>query len=261
MKLEVLISAMDQEDMSLFEKTNIQTDAVMINQAGITDYSEKELNGHKLRMYTIADRGLSKSRNTAISQASGDICLLCDDDERLCDNYGEIIKAAYGKYTDADVIAFIVDIQGKTYKKKDRKLNRLGILKISSVQITFKRQSILNNNLRFNEQFGAGTEFCFGEENIFLTDCLKSGLKIYYFAQKIGAAAQVRSTWNSGYHREYFLNRGIITRYYLGKFLSALYAFYFIIFKFSLYKEDISPMSAVRNLLKGIYSKNIVRPK
>ncbi|MFP5005331.1 hypothetical protein ACLFLN_06240 [Acinetobacter pittii] len=64
-------------------------------------------------------------------------------------------------------------------------MNKFSIMKVSSVEIVFNKESILSKNIGFDERFGLGSFFKSGEENIFLSDCLKSGLNIYAVNQKL----------------------------------------------------------------------------
>ena len=52
------------------------------------------------------DRGLSKSRNLAIKNAIGDICLIADDDVVLEKDFHESILSSYESLSDADLISF-----------------------------------------------------------------------------------------------------------------------------------------------------------
>ena len=54
------------------------------------------------------------------------------------------------------------------------------IMKVSSIEIAFRINSIKIKNLKFDEKFGLGTNNPTGEEAIFLSDALKQGLKILY---------------------------------------------------------------------------------
>ena len=82
MKVEVLVSCLNQKDSSLVKKLNIQSDAVVINQNNENSYSELNYKNNIVKYVTSDERGLTKSRNLALTYASKDICILCDDD--LC---------------------------------------------------------------------------------------------------------------------------------------------------------------------------------
>ncbi|CEP47881.1 Glycosyl transferase family 2 [[Clostridium] sordellii] len=85
--LEVLVSTMNQKDYSLIKKMNIQTDALFINQCDLNQYEELKKYEKNIRIISNTERGLSKSRNQALLNAKGDICLIADDDIKYVDGY------------------------------------------------------------------------------------------------------------------------------------------------------------------------------
>ena len=106
MKIQILVATMHQKDYSLLDRLNVQSDAVVVNQCDIEDINLFEYKGHKVLWINSIERGLSRSRNMALRNASADICVLCDDDERLSDGYPEMIKNAYSDVPKADFIVF-----------------------------------------------------------------------------------------------------------------------------------------------------------
>ena len=81
MNLEVLLSCMYQEDMGIAVRARVQSDLLIINQCNKNGIDEVTDGVHHIRMISSTERGLSKSRNMALENACGDICLICDDDE------------------------------------------------------------------------------------------------------------------------------------------------------------------------------------
>jgi len=156
------------------------SDFILINQSDL----EKPTDVNKKNIFHFKERGLSKSRNHAIGQSSGDICLISDDDLGYIDTIKKTITESFEKHTDADIITFQVETpDGKPYKKyKKEKFwhTKKSIMSVSSVEIAFRLKSIRQKKLKFDEKFGLGSDFPTGEEIIFLTDALKKGLKILY---------------------------------------------------------------------------------
>lgn len=111
MTFNILISCMHQKDTCIIKRSNVQSDVVIVNQCN-KDYIEEfdffNKNGQKCHAKFICtrERGLSKSRNMAIRNAWGDICLICDDDEILADDCEERILAAYRENPGTALIAF-----------------------------------------------------------------------------------------------------------------------------------------------------------
>ena len=234
------------------ESMNIHDPVLVINQCDTEDQKEYD---HDIRIISTKERGLSKSRNLALKNAMGDICLLADEDETFVDGLCEKVLRSYEEFKDADVIAFkLIDFPTRLGNKRKR-LKRFDALKVCSCQISFKRESVIDNNICFDEMIGSGTGNGAGEDNKFILECLKQGLKVYYVPVEIAKVAQDASVWFDGYDEKYFFNRGKTTGYILGAFWGFLYACYFIVAKRSLYKKDVGRFKAFLNILKGLKSK------
>ena len=261
MKLEVLMSCMHQTDLSLVKESRISGDVLIINQADIDSVTKEQRGSQKIRMITTTERGLSRSRNMALQNSLGDICLICDDDEEFVDGYEEIILETFRNTPDADVIAF--NIKNKVTRLSD-KLQRIGYLsclKITSYQIAFRKEAILDKGIQFDPFMGAGSGNGGGEENKFLWDCLRSGLKIYFSPTAIAAVLEKSSTWFFGFDKQFFYQRGAATRYMMGGLPSIFYGIYYLLRKHALYKETISMMQAAQELFRGIFENPIEHQK
>ena len=156
MKLEVLLSCMHQQDDKLVRASRLVGDVVVINQCDREDYREYPTATGTARMFSTRQRGLTKSRNMAIGQSAADICLLCDDDEQFVSDYGEKILSAYDQLPRADVIIFKITNRQPSFPDKVRRLRFPLTMKVSSWQISFRRQSLLTAGIRFDELLGAG---------------------------------------------------------------------------------------------------------
>jgi hypothetical protein len=90
-----------------------------------------------------------------------------------------------------------------------------------------------------------------GEENIFLFDCYKKGLKIYYIPIKIATLqADSLSTWFTGYDKKFFYVKGMVffrMSYYLWPILVAQFA----IRKYKLYKKEMNIFAAIKYMYIG----------
>ena len=74
--IEILISTMNQKDDSLINKMNLHCNSLIINQCSYDSVKKKDA----IRIINTTERGLSKSRNMAIENSIGDICIIADDD-------------------------------------------------------------------------------------------------------------------------------------------------------------------------------------
>ena len=124
------------------------------------------------------------------------------------------------------------------------------------MQIAFKKASIINNEIRFDQNFGSGTKNGPGEEIIFLYECLRKNLIIQYVPEVIGSVAQTDSMWFKGFTKKYFENRGKLTRKLMGTILAILYSIQFAFAKYSRYKKEISFSSALYHMFKGVFNRS-----
>lgn len=215
MNIQVLVAAMHQKDHTLLEKMHIKTDAIVANQCEHNSIEDFEWNGFKIRYLNFAERGVGLNRNNALMRATGDICLFADDDMVYVDDYVEKVKNAFERYPDADVIAFnLIEPKITRYViKKAYKVNFLNYLRFGTARVAVRLKSVRENGIYFNQCFGGGTEHSHGEDNIFLTDCLRKGLKMYAVPEYIAELTEERaSTWKSGYDDKYFRDQAALYR-------------------------------------------------
>ncbi len=255
MELEVLISSMYQKDLSLISKMNIRSNALLINQYD-GEFKEERIidnSNNAFRMLSMKDRGLSKSRNAAIKNSEADICVIADDDLIYKDDYVKTILDAYQKHPDADVIAFDVPSINKDRPTSVLRKTKVGLLqsmKLASFQLTFKRRSILKNDILFNDLFGAGSIFTCGEENIWLSRCLKSGLKIRYISEEIALVNHKESTWFNGFDEAYLKTKGAMF-YEISSILWLALILQYAVRKYKLYRSGLSILKAIRLMFIG----------
>ncbi|MBE6942128.1 MAG: glycosyltransferase [Ruminococcaceae bacterium] len=252
MTVELLISTMHQTDHTLLEKMKVSSDAVVVNQCDREGRETFDYNGYRIVWIDTTDRGLSKSRNMAIANATADICMLADDDMEYRGDYVSTVLDAFSQL-DGDIISF--QVQGiekpfKNYSPEERKVNFLQSMKISSVEIAFRRDSFAKKEIRFDEMIGAGTEFLMGEENVMLFQCLKKGLKICYTPKEIADLHIGDSTWFKGFNKEYFIGRGAAFTAMQTPF-TWLLIWQWAIRKRGLYRQDVAMLAAIKWMNQG----------
>lgn len=255
--LQVLISTMNRKNIKSLARAMNVTNYVIVNQITKEIRPPKDIEEDNVRIISVKEKGLSKSRNTAIKNSTADICAVADDDLKYVDKYEDIIRDGYAKYPDADIIAFDVDYSDPTKNKKPLKEGRVGLLysmKISSVRITFSRKSIVDSGVLFDESFGAGTSNFMGEENIFLAQCIRKGLKVYSVPQKIATLQESESSWFRGLTPDYFIVRGKVFRK-ISPILGIPLCIRFAIRKYNRYKTTMSLTKAILYMTKGYYAK------
>lgn len=257
MKLEVLMSCMHQTDDTLVRQSRLTGDVLVVNQCDRDGYAEYPTANGTARMISTIGRGLTKSRNLAIARSTADICLLCDDDETFESDYEEKILDSYRVLPQADVVIFKMENRTPSFPDKIQRLRFPQTMKVSSWQISFRREALLKTGVRFDELLGAGTGNGAEEELKFLLDCQRAGLEIWYVPEVIASVAQAESTWFGGYTEQFFENRGATTRYILGFWLASAYAVYYVLRKQTMYRKDITSGRALLATFRGIWNNKI----
>ena len=261
MKLNVLISCMHQKDVSLIERSNVQTDVVVINQCDEDKIEEFDFLNKKggichAKFISTTERGLSRSRNMAIRNAESDICLICDDDENFETNYETDILNAFKNNKNADIIIFRLNHPTRKYKNYSYKIGYLKSGNVGSVQIAFRRSKIVEKDLKFDEMMGSGTGNGDGEENKFIMDCLNAGLKIIYLPITIATLIPTgNSQWFKGFTKEYFVNKAWVLKRIYGPFFSYILLWRFLLRKYSIYNREMSFMHACLYMHRGFVLK------
>lgn len=211
------MATMHRRDPSFVAYVGLECACIIVNQGNRRGLDEATVSGHPVRMISVEERGLSRSRNLALELAEADICVIADDDVTFQPHYVEKIRLAYANYPEADIIVFQVPRVGngqrdKTYAEHAAQLGRRGVLRVSSVEMTFRRQSMLRTDLTFDPRFGAGTPNLMGEESIFLLDALSKGLSVVYVPDQIATTDVSASSWFTEFDEAYFVARGAVFR-------------------------------------------------
>ncbi|NQN91010.1 glycosyltransferase [Streptococcus suis] len=252
----VLVATLNNKNVpELVKNMNLsEVDTIVVNQS-TSGRSETHLEKVEHSTIIYSDRlGLSASRNDAIAQAEDSaICQIADDDLVFVDQYESIVEKAYQEFPDADIIAFFVDHEvdklSKTPLKKGR-IFHLASMKISSVQICFKKSSLTQNKIEFDERFGIGAMYGSGEENILLFDALKKGLKIYSYPVKIATLKDRPSQWDRSNTPEVCKKRGAIYKRMSPK-LYWLLILQFAIRKRKMMLPEISIIDNIKYMFEG----------
>ena len=189
-----------------------------------------------------------------IENAVGDVCIIGDDDVEYLPGYIDNIIAAYQRHPDADIIIFrFTHEHGKETRarySKDVRFHLWNISKAASVEITFKRESINKAGIKFNNAIGLGTKFPSGEENAFLADALRAGLKIYHVPQTICYAVEEHGVTDDSQLDRYLMTKGA-AYHCIYKNLFFLYSLGFIILKKNTLFKNISVRRAIDHMKRG----------
>ena len=259
MKLEILLSCMHQCDTSLVERSEITGDVLLINQCDHEGYCESPTREGLARMISTCERGLTRSRNMAIDHSTAELCLLSDDDEVFVPEYEKRIISAYEALPEADVIIFKAVNRPKNFEERVHPIRFPQTMKVSSWQISFRRERLNQAGIRFDVLLGSGSGNGAEEELKFLLDCQRAGLSIWYVPVEVASVAQEKSAWFAGYDEKFFYNRGATTRYILGFWTALLYGLYYVVRKKKMYDSQIRPVTAMKAIFRGIMENRIAK--
>ncbi len=215
-KLQVLVTTMHQTDLSKYSQMNLQTDAVIANQADRNEILAESINGCNVQMVTTATRGTSRNRNIALAHTDQktEYIMFSDDDLVFVDGYEQLIIREFKAHPEADAIKFNIHDLSATRKismKQIRKFERANRRNMSSSGVwglVVRADVLKKNHLHFYEDFGPGTENYCGEDTIFLMEMLKKKIKLYRSPVDIAGIDQTESSWFQGRNEKYFVTIG-----------------------------------------------------
>ncbi len=196
MKINILIATIDQG----LEKI---TDILLAEQEGVSYIISHQVTDEKYRpvppalqrpdvvVAQLLGRGIARNRNNALDLADGDVALLADDDVRFTPENMEVIREAFAGDNSLDVACFKISTPAgeeeyKDYAPEEFVLNKTNGHYISSLEIAFRLEAVKKRGIRFDERFGLGSSLIqYGEEAVFIHDCIKSGLVVRYIPRYV----------------------------------------------------------------------------
>lgn len=258
MLIEFLIATTDRKDLRfldrIFARLNDRDYAVLvINQCINIPLSNIRSDVPNIRCLSFQERGVSKSRNKAVEHAVGDICVFCDDDIILEGNVVKTIREAYASVK-SDIITFkIITPEGTPYKSYPHGNKAIktafDLMHVSSIEITFKRDRILEKKVSFLESMGLGTDLYGGEEICFLHDCIKKQLSISFCDQYIVEHPKEASGKNYADKRNAKANGAVFKKLFPSGFI--LWIIYFAVKRWPVYRHKYSLIDYVKFMLEG----------
>lgn len=250
MKVQVLMSTCNREKLQelALAKRHIRKNCVIVNQFAPSYQEEKK---GSCIMYSYPEKGISKSRNRLIEHATGDIGIITDDDITFFPYYDDLLAQAYEDYPDADVITFCTkkgdQILGAS---KPHRHNLYSIMTVASFQISFRIASIRKHHIKIDEQFGLGSTYKAGEENIFLHDCQKLGLVVRHVPIVINEHPDEATTgekWDEALVKA----KGAFS-YRILKAFHPIFFIYFLVFKHKNYREKLNRRAFIKAYRQGV---------
>lgn len=255
MRLQVLVSTMNQTDFSLPERMNLQSDAIVINQCDRHDHEVIRFRNHRIQYYSFSERGIGLSRNTGLMRADADICLFGDDDVTYVDGYNDMIIQAFEDNPSADILFFNVASTNPArplhMSRKSERVRWYSCLRYGAVRIAARTHRLRETNMHFSMLFGGGAKYSAGEDSLFIFEALRKGLKAYACPLTIGVAKQEDSTWFKGYDDAYFFDRGVLYACLSNK-LAALFCMQYALCHRKAYSGQMRMGTAFRLMMEGV---------
>lgn len=173
-ELEILVATMNRNSLGFLDSMFVNNDISKLHILVVNQTTEDCLLTSlkpNIRVVNSFEKGLSRSRNLAIKNAIGEICLLADDDVVYVEGFAEKIVNSFNRNRNFDLITFkTLTTVGSPYWKYPESNSDIKSVyrKILSIEIAFRKQTILDKNIKFDEQFGLGGIFEDGENVFFL---------------------------------------------------------------------------------------------
>ena len=219
-KLQVLVTTMHQTDLSKYTQMNLQTDAVIANQADRNELLTEDIKGCNVQLVTTATRGASRNRNIALAHADqkAEYIMFSDDDLVFTDGYEQLVVSEFEAHPEAEAIKFNVHDLSATRRismrriSKFEKATRRNMSSSGVWGLVIRANELKKYDLRFHENFGPGTENYCGEDTIFLMEMLKKKIKLYRSPVDIAGIDQTESSWCQGCEERFFITKGKVFR-------------------------------------------------
>jgi glycosyltransferase involved in cell wall biosynthesis len=256
MKLQVLVSAVDEDVATLAERMKLESEAIIINQTDHVGYEEYTYNGKRIQCYEFNEKGVGLSRNNALLRATGDIILFSDEDIIYEKGYEKKVLDAFNEHPEADFLLFNLKVgesRATYYTKKFHSVHIWNSGRYPTYSFAIKRDKLVASRITFSLLFGGGARYSNGEDSLFLKDCLKYGFKTYAVPIDIGMERERESTWFKGYTDKFFIDRGVLYHFLYGR-LAYLMAVRFIKVKKKVMCNEIPPKNALALMKRGIES-------
>ena len=198
------------------ENMKLSAESILIHQCDRNAYEELSCNGHKVRCYHFAERGVGLSRNNALMRADADISVFADEDIVYEKDAAEQIRQAFVQHPEADMLLFNVKVakERRTYWNDSfHRVRWYNCGRYPAYSFALRTGKMHAANVSYSLLFGGGARFSNGEDSLFISDCLKAGLKVYAVPVCIGEEIPRPSTWFFGYNEKFFYDRGVLYHY------------------------------------------------
>lgn len=169
--MQFLVSAVKEDVETLAERMNLQADAIIVNQCDENAYREYTYQGHTMKCYSFAERGVGLSRNNCLMRADGDLCVFADEDIVYRPGAARAIALEFEKNPKADMILFDMEVP------RDRATYHIDTYgrvrwyncgRYPTYSFAARTEKLHEANVTFSLLFGGGARYSNGEDSLFL---------------------------------------------------------------------------------------------
>lgn len=177
MKLQILVSSLNQEVKSLAEKMNLQADAILINQCNENRYEEWTQDGHRIRAI-IWRSGVSGCRATTRFCVRTPTCasfLMKISFMTTVQLSG--LSNGFEQHPERDMLLFNVRVQESRFTYWNSFYKRVrwyNCGRYPAYSFALRTAKMHEKNLTYSLLFGGGAKYANGEDSLFIHDCLES---------------------------------------------------------------------------------------
>ena len=168
------------------------------------------------KVLELKTRGVAKSRNAVLQNASGKYLIFGDDDITFDEAALRQLIDYFESHPECSIVmAQTVDETGalrKSYPAKQHKLTRFNSAKAATYEMMVRVDAIKSKGVSFDESFGAGVPNFLGDEYVFITDALKKGLRGVFLPIQVAIHPKESSGNTWGTRRDLTARAAIFSR-------------------------------------------------
>lgn len=144
--------------------------------------------------------GVAKSRNRVIENSATEYLIFADDDATInAEGLNEVLEY-FDANPNCDLITARttneIGVPRKNYPSTSQSLTLFNSAKVGTIEMIVRVAAVKRLNLRFDEDFGAGSANKLGDEYIFISDLLRAGGRGVFLPVNIAAHATESSGTN-----------------------------------------------------------------
>lgn len=266
---QILIATMNRENLDflykMFPNSNIEgLNIIIVNQT--TPQKILKSNLLSVKVINSFDKGLSKSRNLALENATSNWCLIADDDLVYVIGFENIISSGIEEYNSSGVVVFKSMVDAETPRRdfpetSKKHITTLKQFNVASFEMVLNRS--IPNPLFFNENFGLGSNvFLFGEEVVLMRDYIEEGFSVSYCDKAIVFHPKDNTGTIYEHSLRYFTKGGVLKYTYPKKYVLWIFIQLFFDVKqhkislwaiFKNYREAIKGAKKLNNINNAAY--------